>query len=681
MLNFICFKGNKIHANWLCSVFILLSLQRIFRNYSKGNEGIGNHIQVFMLLVLLLPVVALCPVKAETTPEGPILIVTSYNPETRSISDNLSAFMDEYRQRGGKYTPIIESMNCKNLSEAYLWKSRMASILGKYKGKNRPSLVILLGQEAWSAYISQDTEIAKKTPSICGMVSVNGLVLPDDSIDTRVWEPESKNIYTDFGDYNIVAGYVYEYDVDKNIELMRRFYPDMRRVAFISDNTYGGLSMQALVKKEMEKYPDLETIWLDGRTETFMEVSERMRRLPQNTCVLLGTWRVDCTESYVIGNTTYMLRDANPTLPVFTIASVGLGHWALGGYTPEYHAVGKNIGAVTYDFLDKGDREGVDLVTIPGNYTFDIKRLHEFKLDSLNLPQGAVLVNKTPSLYEQYKYWVIGVVSAFMFLIVCFLIAIYYIIRINHLKHHLEVSGEELLVAKEKAEESNRLKTAFLANMSHEIRTPLNAIVGFSSVLVSDDSSPAEKAQYCDIIQKNSDLLLHLINDILDISRMESGKIKFVWEECDVVELCQTALSTAEYGRKTSALFLFETPVASLVIKTDAQRLKQVLINLLSNAAKFTPSGSIKLAIAIDKQHQQLELSVSDTGCGIPSDKSDRVFERFEKLNEYSQGTGLGLAISRLIVENLGGKIWVDKDYTEGARFVFTHPLTKKEKE
>ena len=144
-------------------------------------RGLAIIFRFFMLLVLLLPVVALCPVKAETTSEGPILIVTSYNPETRSISDNLSAFMDEYRQRGGKYTPIIESMNCKNLSEAYLWKSRMASILGKYKGKNRPSLVILLGQEAWSAYISQDTEIAKKTPSICGMVSVNGLVLPANS--------------------------------------------------------------------------------------------------------------------------------------------------------------------------------------------------------------------------------------------------------------------------------------------------------------------------------------------------------------------------------------------------------------------------------------------------------------------------------------------------------------------
>ncbi len=139
---------------YLCSEFLEIIL--------KEMRGLAIIFRFFMLLVLLLPVVALCPVKAETTSEGPILIVTSYNPETRSISDNLSAFMDEYRQRGGKYTPIIESMNCKNLSEAYLWKSRMASILGKYKGKNRPSLVILLGQEAWSAYISQDTEIAKR---------------------------------------------------------------------------------------------------------------------------------------------------------------------------------------------------------------------------------------------------------------------------------------------------------------------------------------------------------------------------------------------------------------------------------------------------------------------------------------------------------------------------------------
>ena len=162
--------------------------------------------------------------------------------------------------------------------------------------------------------------------------------------------------------------------------------------------------------------------------------------------------------------------------------------------------MGKEIAGATYNFLDGEIGSETGVVPVPGNYVFDVKRMHQFGLDSINLPKGAELINKTPGFYEQYKYWVIGVVAAFMFLIACFLIAVYYIVRINHLKDNLEKSGEELLVAKEKAEEANRLKTAFLANMSHEIRTPLNAIVGFSNVLVGDDATSEEKAQYCDII-------------------------------------------------------------------------------------------------------------------------------------------------------------------------------------
>lgn len=630
--------------------------------------------RVLIVCALLLTVV-LRPLRAEVASDSTILIITSYNPETRSISDNLSSFMNEYEARGGKHSITIESMNCKNLSEAYQWKGRMAAILNKYRKNIPPALIILLGQEAWASYISQGTDIAQKTPAICGMVSTNMVPLPHDSVDIQKWYPESKNLFVDIPEYNIVGGYVYQYDVPKNIDLMRRFYPDMKRVAFISDNTYGGLVMQALVKKEMRNYPDLELELLDGRTKSFLEVSEMIRNLPDSTCVLIGTWRVDCTENYVMGNTTYMLREANTKLPVFSIASVGMGHWALGGYIPKYHVMGREIAKAAYDFLDKKDSSNVRMKIISGNYVLDIKRLHELKLDSVHLPEGAVLINESPSFYEQYKYWVIGITAVFIFLVTSFLLAIYYIIRVNHLKENLVKSGEELRVAKEKAEEANRLKTSFLANMSHEIRTPLNAIVGFSNVLVSDDSSVEEKAQYCDIIQKNSDLLLHLINDILDISRMESGRIKFVNEKCDVVELCKTAIATAEYSRRTEAIYQFEAEVPSLYISTDSQRLRQVLINLLSNAGKFTPSGFIRLSFSVDWRKKMIEFSVEDTGCGIPADKCEKVFERFEKLNEYSQGTGLGLSICKLIIEKIGGAIWVDKEYTGGARFVFTHPL------
>ena len=143
-------------------------------------------------------------------------------------------------------------------------------------------------------------------------------------------QPDSKDIFKDFPDYNIVSGYVYQYNVDKNIELMRRFYPNMKKVAFISDNTYGGLSMQAFVKKEMKKYPELELMLLDGRTSSFLEVSERIRHLSNDVCVLVGTWRIDCTENYVMGNTTYMLRDANPTLPVFYYCICRFGPLGVG---------------------------------------------------------------------------------------------------------------------------------------------------------------------------------------------------------------------------------------------------------------------------------------------------------------------------------------------------------------
>ena len=233
----------------------------------------------------------------------------------------------------------------------------------------------------------------------------------------------------------------------------------------------------------------------------------------------------------------------------------------------------------------------------------------------------------------------------------------------------------DLRKAKDKAEEANRLKTAFLANMSHEIRTPLNAIVGFSDVLASGGSSEDEQQGYVDIIKTNSDLLLRLINDILDVSRLEADRVTFTFEECDVVPLCQRVLASVSQARKSENEFIFECDRESMDMRTDTQRLQQVIINLLSNADKFTRNGKITLGLKVDEKQREVLFSVSDTGTGIPLEKQKLVFERFEKLNEYVQGTGLGLSICKLTVEKWGGEIWVDPGYTDGARFVFTHPL------
>lgn len=239
----------------------------------------------------------------------------------------------------------------------------------------------------------------------------------------------------------------------------------------------------------------------------------------------------------------------------------------------------------------------------------------------------------------------------------------------------LQVEREEQLIQAKQMAENAELKQSFLNNMSHEIRTPLNAIVGFSDVLASGGSSEDEQQGYVDIIKTNSDLLLRLINDILDVSRLEADRVTFTFEECDVVPLCQRVLASVSQARKSENEFIFECDRESMDMRTDTQRLQQVIINLLSNADKFTRNGKITLGLKVDEKQREVLFSVSDTGTGIPLEKQKLVFERFEKLNEYVQGTGLGLSICKLTVEKWGGKIWVDPGYTDGARFVFTHPL------
>lgn len=308
------------------------------------------------------------------------------------------------------------------------------------------------------------------------------------------------------------------------------------------------------------------------------------------------------------------------------------------------------------------------------------KKLHMLK-DSIDAQSYIRQINELHAMYQidqmdiqnqkqrnKITLWII------IAIILIVLLTIILICRFKKENTCLRQSQRKLEKAKRMAESSIQTKSLFLSNMSHEIRTPLNALSGFSSIL-TDASIDKETRQQCnDIIQQNSDLLLKLINDVIDLSSLEVGKLALHMKECDAVSICRNVVDTVEKVKQTQASIIFSTSIESLPLETDASRLQQVLINLLINATKFTTLGNIALELKKESEDNIL-FSVTDTGCGIPSEKQNQIFNRFEKLNEGAQGTGLGLSICQLIIHQIGGKIWIDPTYTNGARFCFTHPI------
>lgn len=245
------------------------------------------------------------------------------------------------------------------------------------------------------------------------------------------------------------------------------------------------------------------------------------------------------------------------------------------------------------------------------------------------------------------------------------------IIGINYDITELKETEAMLIEAKEKAETMDRLKSAFLANMSHEIRTPLNAIVGFSGLLV-DTEDLEERCEYIKIVQENNDLLLQLISDILDLSKIEAGTFEFTYGETDVNMLCEDIVRSSQIKVPQGVELVFDPHPSECSVVSDRNRLHQVISNFVNNALKFTSSGSIR--VGYEEKEECVEFYVRDTGIGIPAGQLPHIFERFVKLNTFIHGTGLGLSICKSIVEQLGGVIGVDSEEGKGSRFWFTIP-------
>lgn len=234
---------------------------------------------------------------------------------------------------------------------------------------------------------------------------------------------------------------------------------------------------------------------------------------------------------------------------------------------------------------------------------------------------------------------------------------------------------KELEAARIKAEESDRLKSAFLANMSHEIRTPLNAIVGFSK-LVIDAECTNEKEQYAEIIERNSEILLNLFNDILDLSSLEADSLSFNIRPIKLIDICLQLEQQFCYKVKNGTKLILDDVDTELYVSGDWNRIIQIISNLLSNAAKFTPKGEIHFGYR--EKEDFVEFYVKDSGIGIPAERVATIFQRFGKINDFVQGIGLGLTLCRMLVEKMGGRIWLRSQEGKGSRFYFTLPLIRQ---
>ncbi|MBP5367336.1 MAG: response regulator [Bacteroidales bacterium] len=627
-----------------------------------------RYIKYIGILLLITFAVSFAPSKkaycANSGEEGKILVLTSYSEDQRRINTLVQGILDRLANSNLKFGVSIEKLGYGPLIGVNSWHKTMQNMLAKYD-YNELKAVILVGQEAWAVYLSLQIE-RPDVPFYGVYISQDGVVIPPHIDDFSNWQPQSINTKI-YADTKGRAGAVMNhYDFAKNIDLIKRCYPRVRNIAFLSDNTYGGVSLQAnFIKVMKDKYNEINPILLDGRKNTIDEIRQKIENLPNDAVLLLGSWLVDYSGTYFITKEFDVLFSKRPELPIFTISGLGFNEgYAIGGYVPKYQTDPDFIINDIKRYYTKTDN-GRSYKYNGNEYICNESLLEKFNINKTVFPEGTIFNNSYDLKMKKYQQTITITIIIIVLLTGLLVFILNLLQKIKKQNAALIVKSEELTKAKDTAEKSDKLKSAFLANMSHEIRTPLNAIVGFSDMMVSAEGD--QKTEFAKIIANNSELLLKLVDEIVNFSKIESGLLDFKYTKFNISEHFREMKQSLSLNKPEDVDLICEIPYYNCEIVYDKERLSQLLTNLVTNAFKFTPKGRVVMGFKVEKKG--IVLYVSDTGIGIARQDQQRIFKRFEKVDPFVQGAGLGLAVCKAIAERSNGSIDVQSELGSGTMF------------
>ncbi|MCQ2252996.1 MAG: response regulator, partial [Bacteroidales bacterium] len=605
-----------------------------------------------------------------------LLIITSYAHDAKMVSEFTETLELVTMKQNTEVDSKIESMGILGLSNCMEWKSMMRDILAKHSPEKLRG-IILIGNEAWGTYLSLDEKPAN-IPFFGYKINETWAPIPDslENIDDIIeWIPESRSSKNTAARLGQNGALLNDFNIEKNINLALKNYHGIKNIALLTDNSYGGICIQAKFRQQMaEKFPKLNPIMLDGRKYSSNEIKNMIDQLPPKTVIMLGSWRVGRRGSFFLDRTLLEITSGRPDIPLFSISGLGLRNIAIAGYAPIFGSLNNQFVEDVLQMLYSNQNDTIFYYT-QNEYQINLENFDKMGLNRIDIPKNAIYVDTKNAEIEKYRNFTF---LSILFASIAAIAATSLIIMQGKIKRQnklLNTQTEELKTAKENAEKSDKLKSAFLANISHEIRTPMNAIMGFASMLHEVDKDTL--SEYQKYITDNGKILLELLTQTVEYSKVDSGIVDFNLSNINLPQLFLDI--KAKYAPKipSGINFANNMPYRACTVVYDADKLSWMISILLDNAIKFIRRGTIEMGCMI--ADQKMVVYVSDTGIGIAEENQKRIFDRFEKLDTFSQGAGLGLSLIKAITEKSGGKISVISQPDVGSRFVIEIPCKTQE--